>query len=240
MLVTARRPPTATCSCSGRAATGSRPARPRRPPAAPARLTPPSRPPADPRRAPCNRPRARIQNTALASLSRAKGVMERTEVGGVVSGRVSYQRPLAPPFSSLRAALAAWQSRGRQHGTRSLLGWTAFERHLYARMRSLHFIKGAVRERDDPHWHGHVQAGPIVVPVSNVWFGFTVTACALSTIAPSAEPGRSTAIDSTYIKAERSAFGRKGGLGRRRSAARAAGRPRSSTRSPTSSVAPTR
>ena len=51
---------------------------------------------------------------------------------------------------------------------------------------------------------------------------------------------RSTAIDSTYIKAQRSAFGGKKGLKRRRSAARAAaGRPRS-TRSPTSSVAPSR
>ena len=34
---------------------------------------------------------------------------------------------------------------------------------------------------------------------------------------------RSTAIDSTYIKAQRSAFVGKGGLGRRRSGARAAG-----------------
>ena len=51
---------------------------------------------------------------------------------------------------------------------------------------------------------------------------------------------RSTAIDSTYVKAQRSAFGGKKGLQRRRLAVRgAAGRPRS-TRSPTSSVAPTR
>ena len=49
---------------------------------------------------------------------------------------------------------------------------------------------------------------------------------------------KSTAIDSTYIKAQRSAFGGKKGLGRRRLVARvAAGRPRS-TRSPTSSAAP--
>ena len=47
---------------------------------------------------------------------------------------------------------------------------------------------------------------------------------------------RSTAIDSTYIKAQRSAFGGKGGIRSRRSAVRAAaGRPRS-TRSPTSSA----
>jgi transposase len=51
---------------------------------------------------------------------------------------------------------------------------------------------------------------------------------------------RSTAIDSTYIKAQRAAFGGKGGARGRRSAARgAAGRPRS-TRSPTSSAAPMR
>ncbi len=49
---------------------------------------------------------------------------------------------------------------------------------------------------------------------------------------------RSTAIDSFYIKAQRSAFGGKGG--RRRSGARGAVRPPRSTRSPTSSAAPTR
>ena len=48
---------------------------------------------------------------------------------------------------------------------------------------------------------------------------------------------KSTAIDSTYIKAQRAAFGGKGGVRSRLSAARAAGgRPRS-TRSPTSSAA---
>lgn len=51
---------------------------------------------------------------------------------------------------------------------------------------------------------------------------------------------RSTAIDSTYIKAQRAAFGGKGGVRSRRSAVRAAaGRPRS-TRSPTLSVVPMR
>ena len=49
---------------------------------------------------------------------------------------------------------------------------------------------------------------------------------------------KSTAIDSTYIKAQRSAFGGKGGVSSRRSGVRAAaGRPRS-TRSPTLSGAP--
>jgi transposase len=51
---------------------------------------------------------------------------------------------------------------------------------------------------------------------------------------------KSTAIDSTYIKAQRAAFGGKGGARHKRSAARAgAGRPKF-TRSPTSSAAPTR
>ena len=48
---------------------------------------------------------------------------------------------------------------------------------------------------------------------------------------------KSTAIDSTYIKAQRAAFGGKGGRGRRRSAPRAAAKPPRSTRSPTSSDA---
>ena len=51
---------------------------------------------------------------------------------------------------------------------------------------------------------------------------------------------KSTAIDSTYIKAQRAAFGGKGGARPRRSVARAvAGRPRS-TRSPTLSAVPMR
>ena len=51
---------------------------------------------------------------------------------------------------------------------------------------------------------------------------------------------KSTAIDSTYIKAQRAAFGGKGGARFRRSVARAAdGRPRS-MRSPTLSAAPMR
>jgi transposase len=49
---------------------------------------------------------------------------------------------------------------------------------------------------------------------------------------------KSTAIDSTYVKAQRAAFGAKGGVRHMQSVARAAaGRPKS-TRSPTSSAAP--
>jgi transposase len=51
---------------------------------------------------------------------------------------------------------------------------------------------------------------------------------------------KSAAIDSTYVKAQRAAFGAKGGARARRSAVRgAAGRPKS-MRSPTSSAAPMR
>ncbi len=49
---------------------------------------------------------------------------------------------------------------------------------------------------------------------------------------------RSTAIDSTYVKAQRSAFGGKGGHMRKRSGCRAAARRPRSTLSPTSSDAP--
>ncbi len=51
---------------------------------------------------------------------------------------------------------------------------------------------------------------------------------------------KSTAIDSTYIKAQRSAFGGKGGLGRKRSAVRGVVKRPRSTPSPTSSAAPSR
>lgn len=51
---------------------------------------------------------------------------------------------------------------------------------------------------------------------------------------------KSTSIDSTYVKAQRAAFGAKGGARRQRSAARAVAGPPRSMRSPASSVAPTR
>ncbi len=47
---------------------------------------------------------------------------------------------------------------------------------------------------------------------------------------------KSTAIDSTYIKIQRAAFGAKGGARRKRSGVRVAAGPRRSTRSPTSSA----
>ncbi len=60
----------------------------------------------------------------------------------------------------------------------------------------------------------------------------------LDALADAGAVTKSTTIDSTYIKAQRAAFGAKGGVRHRPSAARGvAGRPRS-TRSPTSSAAP--
>ena len=60
----------------------------------------------------------------------------------------------------------------------------------------------------------------------------------LDALADAGAVTKSTTIDSTYIKAQRAAFGAKGGVRHRPSAARGvAGRPRS-TPSPTSSAAP--
>ena len=62
----------------------------------------------------------------------------------------------------------------------------------------------------------------------------------LDALVESGAVARSTAIDSTYVKAQRAAFGGKGGARSKRSVARvAAGRPRS-MRSPTSSAVPMR
>ena len=62
----------------------------------------------------------------------------------------------------------------------------------------------------------------------------------LDALADAGAVTKSTAIDSTYIKAQRSAFGGKGGARSRRSVVRAeVGQPRS-TRSPTSSAVPMR
>ncbi len=60
----------------------------------------------------------------------------------------------------------------------------------------------------------------------------------LEALAEAGAVTRSTAIDSTYVKAQRSAFGGKGGRKIRRSASRAAARRPRSTPSPTPSVGP--
>ena len=60
----------------------------------------------------------------------------------------------------------------------------------------------------------------------------------LAALAKAGWAGDAAALDSTYVRAHRSAHGGKGGRGRKPSARRAAARPRRSTPSPTSSVAP--
>jgi transposase len=55
----------------------------------------------------------------------------------------------------------------------------------------------------------------------------------LEALAQSSAVTKTTAIDSTYIKAQRSAFGGKGGRARKRSAPRAAAKPPKSTPLPT-------
>ena len=60
----------------------------------------------------------------------------------------------------------------------------------------------------------------------------------LEALADAGVVAKSTAIDSTYIKAQRAAFGGKGGARSRRSVARAVAGPPRSTHSPMSSVVP--
>lgn len=61
----------------------------------------------------------------------------------------------------------------------------------------------------------------------------------LDALANAGVVAKSTAIDSTYIKAQRAAFGGKGGARSRRSVAYAVAGPPRSTHSPMSSVVPT-
>ena len=62
----------------------------------------------------------------------------------------------------------------------------------------------------------------------------------LDTLVDTGAVMKSTSIDSTYVKAQRAAFGAKGGARRRQSVARAVAGPPRYTRSPTSSDARTR
>jgi transposase len=101
----------------------------------------------------------------------------------------------------------------------------------------LHVLKAGCRWCDCPADYG---PSTTVYNRFNRWSrrGFWVKL--LEALAEAGAVTRSTAIDSTYIKAQRAAFGAKGGARRRRSAARAAAGPPRSMRSPTSSAAPMR
>jgi transposase len=100
-----------------------------------------------------------------------------------------------------------------------------------------HVLKSGCRWVDCPPAYG---PSTTVYNRFNRWSARGFWLKLLEALADAGAVPRSTAIDSTYVKAQRSAFGGKRGLKRRRSAAHAAaGRPRS-TPSPTLSAAPTR
>jgi len=101
----------------------------------------------------------------------------------------------------------------------------------------LHVLKAGCRWCDCPADYG---PSTTVYNRFNRWSARGFWLKLLDALVDAGAVTRSTAIDSTYVKAQRAAFGGKRGLKRRRSAARAAaGQPRS-TRSPTSLVAPSR
>ena len=94
----------------------------------------------------------------------------------------------------------------------------------------LHVLKAGCRWCDCPADYG---PSTTVYNRFNRWSARGFWLKLLDALVDAGAVTRNTAIDSTYVKAQRSAFGGKRGLGRRRSAARAAaGRPRS-TPSPT-------
>lgn len=100
-----------------------------------------------------------------------------------------------------------------------------------------HVLKSGCRWGDCPTAYGPATT---IYNRFNRWSARSFWLKLLDALVDAGAVTRSTAIDSTYVKAQRSAFGGKGGLGRRRSGARGAGRPPRSTRSRMSSVAPTR
>ena len=100
-----------------------------------------------------------------------------------------------------------------------------------------HVLKSGCRWQDCPAEYG---PSTTIYNRFNRWSRRRFWIGLLEALAASGAITRSTAIDSTYVKAQRSAFGGKGGRRRRRSAPRAAARPPRSTPSPTSSAAPSR
>ena len=101
----------------------------------------------------------------------------------------------------------------------------------------LHVLKSGCRWSDCPAGYG---PSTTVYNRFNRWSARGFWLKLLDALVDAGAVTRSTAIDSTYVKAQRSAFGGKKGLGHRRSAARVAvGRPRS-TRSRMLSAAPSR
>ena len=101
----------------------------------------------------------------------------------------------------------------------------------------LHVLKVGCRWQDCPGDYG---PHTTVYNRFNRWSRQRFWIKLLAAFAASGAVTKSTAVDSTYVKAQRSAFGGKGGRGRRRSVPRAAVRPPRSTSSPIPSGAPSR
>jgi transposase len=101
----------------------------------------------------------------------------------------------------------------------------------------LHVLKIGCRWQDCPAEYG---PSTTVYNRFNRWSRRRFWVELLEALATSGAVTKSTAIDSTYVKAQRSAFGGKGGRGRRRSGPRAAARPPRSTPSQTRSAGPSR
>lgn len=99
----------------------------------------------------------------------------------------------------------------------------------------LHVLKAGSRWCDCPAEYG---PSTTIYNRFNRWSRRRFWIRLLEALAASGAVTRSTAIDSTFVKAQRSAFGGKGGRGRRRSVHRAAARPPRCTPSPTPSGGP--
>jgi transposase len=99
----------------------------------------------------------------------------------------------------------------------------------------LHVLTSGCRWRDCP-----VAYGPRTTVYNrfNRWSRRGFWRAMLAALAKAGWSGEAAAIDSTYVRAHRSAHGGKGGLKRRPSAPRAVGKRPRSTRSPMSSAAP--
>jgi transposase len=126
--------------------------------------------------------------------------------------------------------------------------WTAIEPHLPSNQPGarrvddrrvisgiLHVLKTGSRWCDCPQAYG---PSTTVYNRFNRWSRRRFWMGLLEALAGSGAITKSTAIDSTYIKAQRSAFGGKGGRGRRRSGPRVAARRPRSMPLPTSSDVP--
>jgi transposase len=101
----------------------------------------------------------------------------------------------------------------------------------------LHVLKIGCRWQDCPAAYGPATT---IYNRFNRWSRRRFWTALLEALAGTGALTKSTAVDSTYVKAQRSAFGGKGGRGGRRSAPRAAARPPRSMPLPTRSAAPTR